>query len=237
MSRIECYLKCRSQVVYLDGIVSSRCDVLLGGPQCSVLGHLLFLLYNNDLFRRVFLLIIVFWLPMMSYCWVISGQTTKFKKRLVANCNSGVNCGISLLTIKKCSVLSINDDTIRQPYYLYNSRLQNIIIIKSSAPTLDYWKAAATTNWLYLNDILQLACCVGTSACGLCCKCCPSCKNSTSSRIVYALFLLLGVSISCILLIPGVRDGLEKVSTSMLSKFWSWRIEFYDEFLLLFWWT
>ena len=53
MSRIECYLKCRSQVVYLDGIVSSRCDVLLGGPQCSVLGHLLFLLYNNDLPQSV----------------------------------------------------------------------------------------------------------------------------------------------------------------------------------------
>lgn len=57
----------------------------------------------------------------------------------------------------------------------------------------------------------SLACCVGSSACSLCCKCCPSCKNSTSSRIVYAIFLLIGVALSCILLIPDVRDGLDKI--------------------------
>ncbi|XP_067938139.1 serine incorporator 1-like [Watersipora subatra] len=57
----------------------------------------------------------------------------------------------------------------------------------------------------------SLACCFGTTACGLCCKCCPSCKNSTSSRIVYALLLLLGVSLSCILLIPQVEQLLEKI--------------------------
>ena len=64
----------------------------------------------------------------------------------------------------------------------------------------------------YSFSIFQLACCVGTSACSLCCKACPSCKNSTSSRIVYALFLLLGVALSCIVLIPGVGRALKGVS-------------------------
>ena len=57
----------------------------------------------------------------------------------------------------------------------------------------------------------NLACCCGTAACGLCCKACPSCKNSTSSRIVYSLFLLFGLIVSCVVLIPGIRDDLDKI--------------------------
>ena len=59
----------------------------------------------------------------------------------------------------------------------------------------------------------QLACCFGSAACSLCCKACPSCKNSTSTRIVYALFLLLGTVISCLMLIPGLEKELQKIPT------------------------
>lgn len=57
----------------------------------------------------------------------------------------------------------------------------------------------------------NLACCCGSAACGLCCKACPTCKNSTSTRIVYALFLLSGLIASCIVLIPGLREDLDKI--------------------------
>ena len=57
----------------------------------------------------------------------------------------------------------------------------------------------------------NLACCCGSAACGLCCKACPTCKNSTSTRIVYSLFLLFGLIISCIVLIPGIRQELDKI--------------------------
>jgi len=57
----------------------------------------------------------------------------------------------------------------------------------------------------------SLACCCGTAACSLCCSACPSCKNSTSARIMYALILLLTLIVSCVLLSPGLQDNLEKV--------------------------
>ncbi|CAL4120084.1 unnamed protein product, partial [Meganyctiphanes norvegica] len=57
----------------------------------------------------------------------------------------------------------------------------------------------------------QLACCCGSAACSLCCAACPSCKNSTSSRIMYAIMLLLGTVVACIMLSPGLESSLEKV--------------------------
>lgn len=57
----------------------------------------------------------------------------------------------------------------------------------------------------------QLACCCGSAACSLCCSACPSCKNSTSSRIMYAVMMLLGTIVACIMLSPGLQSALEKV--------------------------
>ncbi|XP_043194472.1 probable serine incorporator [Amphibalanus amphitrite] len=57
----------------------------------------------------------------------------------------------------------------------------------------------------------QLACCCGSAACSLCCSACPSCANSTSSRIMYALMLLAVTVLSCILLAPGLQDTMQKV--------------------------
>nr|CAG4640911.1 EOG090X07ET [Eulimnadia texana] len=64
---------------------------------------------------------------------------------------------------------------------------------------------------LGLCSAAQLACCCGSTACGLCCQACPSCKNSTSSRIMYAIMLFLGTVTACILLSPGLQEGLQKV--------------------------
>ncbi|XP_017784317.1 PREDICTED: probable serine incorporator isoform X3 [Nicrophorus vespilloides] len=57
----------------------------------------------------------------------------------------------------------------------------------------------------------QLACCCGSAACSLCCSACPSCRNSTSSRVMYAVMLLLGTIAACITLSPGLHDILQKV--------------------------
>ncbi|KAK3576918.1 hypothetical protein CHS0354_017595 [Potamilus streckersoni] len=57
----------------------------------------------------------------------------------------------------------------------------------------------------------SLACCISSAACSLCCACLPTCKNSTSSRIVYSLMLLIGSIIACIMLAPGLRDALHKI--------------------------
>ncbi|GFY78105.1 serine incorporator 1 [Trichonephila inaurata madagascariensis] len=57
----------------------------------------------------------------------------------------------------------------------------------------------------------QLACCCGSAACSLCCSACPSCKNSTSTRIMYALMLLLTTVVSCIMLNPDVEKKLKSL--------------------------
>ncbi|KAG7202801.1 hypothetical protein KM043_009962 [Ampulex compressa] len=57
----------------------------------------------------------------------------------------------------------------------------------------------------------QLACLCGSTACSFCCSQCPTCRNSTSTRIMYALMLMLGTIAACITLSPGLQDVLKKV--------------------------
>ncbi|XP_014668508.1 PREDICTED: probable serine incorporator isoform X2 [Priapulus caudatus] len=56
-----------------------------------------------------------------------------------------------------------------------------------------------------------LGTCCGSAAASLCCGCCPNCKNSTSSRIMYAVILLIGSFVACLMLIPGLQDQLAKI--------------------------
>ncbi|PBC26431.1 serine incorporator [Apis cerana cerana] len=71
----------------------------------------------------------------------------------------------------------------------------------------------------------QLACLCGSTACSFCCSQCPTCRNSTSTRIMYALLLMLGTIAACITLAPGLQDALKKVpfcsnsSNYVVSKF------------------
>ncbi|GMT09672.1 hypothetical protein PFISCL1PPCAC_969, partial [Pristionchus fissidentatus] len=54
----------------------------------------------------------------------------------------------------------------------------------------------------------SMACCFGSTACSLCCAACPSSRNSTTTRIMYALMLLVGTVVSCIMLAPGIQHKL-----------------------------
>lgn len=68
----------------------------------------------------------------------------------------------------------------------------------------------------------QLACCCTGTACSLCCAACPSCRNSTSTRLMYAIMLLFGAIVAGITLAPGLQEWLKGVpfcknSTSYIS--------------------
>lgn len=56
-----------------------------------------------------------------------------------------------------------------------------------------------------------VACCFGSAACTLCCSACGSCNNSVVTRVAYALVLLFGVAVSCVMLAPGLADQLAKI--------------------------
>ncbi|KRG07762.1 serine incorporator 3 isoform X3 [Drosophila mojavensis] len=65
-------------------------------------------------------------------------------------------------------------------------------------------------------------CCTGTAA-SMCCSACPTCKNSSSSRFMYAFMLLVGTILGAIALSPGLQDTLKKLpfcvnSTSTISS-------------------
>ncbi|XP_068694453.1 probable serine incorporator [Montipora foliosa] len=61
-------------------------------------------------------------------------------------------------------------------------------------------------------SLASFACCCCPTAVSCCCACCPSCRSSTSTRIVYAIFLLLGTIVSCVMLSEGIQQAMvEKV--------------------------
>ncbi|ESO88172.1 hypothetical protein LOTGIDRAFT_165915 [Lottia gigantea] len=52
----------------------------------------------------------------------------------------------------------------------------------------------------------ELACCCGPASCSLCCKGLPAINESTGTRIMYTLFLVVAISISCLMLSPQLHD-------------------------------
>jgi hypothetical protein len=56
------------------------------------------------------------------------------------------------------------------------------------------------------------ACCFGSTACSLCCAMCPNSKSSTTTRIMYALMLLVGTITACLMLSPGIQAKLSDAS-------------------------
>ncbi|CAG5950695.1 serine incorporator 1 [Menidia menidia] len=55
-----------------------------------------------------------------------------------------------------------------------------------------------------------IPCLCGSAPC-LLCRCCPSGNNSTVTRLIYAGFLLLGVAVACVMLMPGMEEQLKKI--------------------------
>uniref|UniRef100_A0AAX7U1T3 Serine incorporator 5 n=1 Tax=Astatotilapia calliptera TaxID=8154 RepID=A0AAX7U1T3_ASTCA len=58
--------------------------------------------------------------------------------------------------------------------------------------------------------IAQLACCCGSAACSCCCKCCPKIKQSTGTRIMYALYFLLVTVLCAVMMSPTVEQALKE---------------------------
>ena len=56
----------------------------------------------------------------------------------------------------------------------------------------------------------SVACCFGSAACSLCCSVCPSAKNSTTTRIMYAVMVFVATIVCCIMLSPGIQQKLAK---------------------------
>ena len=59
--------------------------------------------------------------------------------------------------------------------------------------------------------VSSLACCVGGAACGCISSCCPTCKSSTTSRIMYSGVLFLTALIALIIRIPGLENEMKKI--------------------------
>lgn len=70
------------------------------------------------------------------------------------------------------------------------------------------------------SEASWIPCLCGSAPC-LFCQCCASGNNSTMTRLSYALFLLVGVSVVCtcnvnvmlipVMLIPGMEEQLSKI--------------------------
>ncbi|XP_045030738.1 serine incorporator 5 [Daphnia magna] len=56
----------------------------------------------------------------------------------------------------------------------------------------------------------QLECCFGRLGCRFCCRCCPTAFESTTTRLMYTLMLLLGTGFMCVSLTPHIEEILEE---------------------------
>ncbi|XP_046645021.1 serine incorporator 5-like [Daphnia pulicaria] len=56
----------------------------------------------------------------------------------------------------------------------------------------------------------QLGCCLGRLGCRFCCRCCPTAFESTTTRLMYTLMLLLGTGFMCVSLTPHIEKILEE---------------------------
>ncbi|XP_053742902.1 serine incorporator 2 [Synchiropus splendidus] len=62
-----------------------------------------------------------------------------------------------------------------------------------------------------LCSLASCASCLCGSAPCLLCGCCPSSNNSTVTRLVFSLFLLMGTFVSVIMILPGMETQLRKI--------------------------
>lgn len=80
---------------------------------------------------------------------------------------------------------------------------------------------------------VQLACCCGSAACSCCCNCCPKIKQSTGTRIMYAVYFLLVTFICGVMMYPTVEEEMRKnVSTPMIISYKVYAVLFCYDFKL-----
>ena len=123
ISWIKDFLRNRGQVVKVENSTSSRCNVISGVPQGSVLGPLLFLLYVNDLSAQL-----------VSECRLFADDAVLYNTRQNKDILQQDLLKLELwsklwqlsFNTTKCSVLSIKDPSLQQDYYLNNTRIKNV---------------------------------------------------------------------------------------------------------------
>ena len=98
-------------------------------------------------------------------------------------------------------------------------RRGSILHVQVCSFTKIYLWIVFTQYWLIsLHFNVKCACCCCPTVASCCCACCPSCRSSTSTRIVYTLFLLIGTILSCVMLSSGIQDTMVEKVTKSLSK-------------------
>ncbi|XP_071854298.1 probable serine incorporator isoform X2 [Apostichopus japonicus] len=59
--------------------------------------------------------------------------------------------------------------------------------------------------------LASLACCISSAACSCCCAACPSCKNSTSTRLMYGILFVIGAIVCILMVAPSVQTSLASI--------------------------
>ena len=63
----------------------------------------------------------------------------------------------------------------------------------------------------------QVKCWLGPASCGLCCRCLPQINESTGTRFMYTLFLVIGFVVASLMLSPQLEQTfIDNVSTMFL---------------------
>ncbi|CAB0041030.1 unnamed protein product [Trichogramma brassicae] len=106
-----------------------------------------------------------------------------------------------------------NDADLSSERVIDDPMNEQLLKVASRRRSLRKKKVKITRTEIIQVKMIQtkMACLCGSTACSLCCSQCPSCRNSTSTRIMYALMLVLGTITSCITLAPGLQSALQKV--------------------------
>ena len=119
-----------------------------------------------------------------------------------------------LLTYNDISHLHIRiPNYLLKPYYFYNStfyrhqtkvRRRNR---KAISKFLEINMANSSSSNLGASQRQhrcagQLSCCCGPKACRLCCQVCPATQESTSTKFIYSIILVLASCLMVTLLIP-----------------------------------
>lgn len=64
---------------------------------------------------------------------------------------------------------------------------------------------------------LQVKCWLGPASCGLCCRCLPQINESTGTRFMYTLFLVIGFVVASLMLSPQLEQTfIDNVSIMFL---------------------
>jgi ribonuclease P/MRP protein subunit RPP40 len=125
-TRIEDWLKNRTQRVQFGGDSSNWTSVLSGVPQGSVLGPILFLIYDNDIHGGIESTILKFADDTKLYRRITSEEdVTKLQEDLATLCKWSSEW-LMLFEVDKCKILHLGHGSERVPYTMNGVGLQAV---------------------------------------------------------------------------------------------------------------